>query len=127
MDESLLASKGIRPTEASVGFVDGYGLHIGVRATLLPEQNSRSYGVLMEITAEQAAALYSDDSVSDYVAEPIVVNLPGDIQVDAKCYNLPAHKLAGTNPEYAADLLELATKLGMPANYLARIQKAAAK
>lgn len=125
MDESLLASKGIRPSVSSFGYVEGFCLHIGERATLLPEHNSRSYGVLMELAANQVAALYSDESVCDYVAEAVVVNLANDRQVEAVCYNLPATKLTGTNPQYAAALLALATKLGMPATYLARIRSAA--
>ena len=124
MDESLLASKGVRPTEPSIGYVDGYGLRIGKRATLLPEANSRAYGVLMKIASEDAAALYSEQSVADYVAEPVVVTLPGDAQVAAVCYNLPAAKLVGTNPEYAAALLTLATKLGLPDSYLRHIRNA---
>ena len=126
MDESLLASKGVCPMESTVGYVDGFGLHIGKRATLRPEADGRAYGVLMKITSEEAAALYSEQSVADYVAEPVVVKLPGDIQVSAVCYNLPAAKLAGTNPEYAAALLMLATKLGLPDSYLGHIRNAAA-
>lgn len=124
MDESLLASKGVRPTESTIGYVDGYGLRIGKRATLLPEANSRAYGVLMKIASEDAAALYSEQSVADYVAEPVVVTLPGDIQQPAVCYNLPAAMLEGTNPEYAAALLALATKLGLPDGYLRHIRNA---
>ena len=124
MDESLLASKGVRPTEPTIGYVDGYGLRIGKRATLLPEANSRAYGVLMKIASKDTAALYSEQSVSDYVAEPVVVTLPGDIQVSAVCYNLPAAKLVGANPEYAAALLALATKLGLPDSYLRHIRNA---
>lgn len=122
MDASLLASKGVRLAEPTIGYVDGYGLRIGKRATLLPEANSRAYGVLMKIASEDAAALYSEQSVADYVAEPVVVTLPGDIQVSAVCYNLPAAKLVGTNPEYAAALLALATKLGLPESYLRDIR-----
>ena len=44
MDESLLVSKGVQPTEPTTGYVEGYGLQIGERATLLPEANSRAYG-----------------------------------------------------------------------------------
>lgn len=124
MDESLLASRGIRPAETETGYVEGFSLHIGDRATLLPAQDSRAYGVLMEITADQAAALYSDDSVCDYVAEPVVVHLPGNKKVAAVCYNLPASRLTGANRRYAADLLALATRLGMPESYLARIRSA---
>jgi hypothetical protein len=124
MDESLLASKGAHPTEPTIGYVDGYALRIGERATLLPESNSRAYGVLMKMPAEDAAALYCEESVADYVAEPVVVTLPGDIQVSTVCYNLPAAKLVGTNPEYAAELLALATKLGLPDGYLRQIRNA---
>jgi len=126
MDESLLASKDVRPTESTIGYVDGFSLHIGKRATLFPEANSRAYGVLMKITSEDAAALYSEPSVADYVAEPVVVKLPGNIQVSAVCYNLPAARLTGTNPEYAAALLTLATKLGLPDSYLGHIRNAVA-
>jgi hypothetical protein len=113
MDESLLVSKGVNPTEPTIGYVDGFGLHIGKRATLLPEANSRAYGVLMQINSEDAATLYSEQSVADYV-------------VSAVCYNLPAARLTGTNPEYAAALLALATKLGLPDSYLGHIRKAVA-
>jgi hypothetical protein len=122
MDESLLASKGIRPKTATLGFVDGFRLHIGERATLLRATKSRSYGVLMELTEDQAARLYSEESVCDYVAEPVVAHLPNNEQVAAVCYNLPASKLTGTNRQYAADLLALATRLGMPESYLERIR-----
>ena len=123
MDASVLASKGVRPTDMTVGYVDGYGLRIGKRATLVPETNSRAYGVLMKIAAQDAAALYSEQSVADYVAESVVVTLPDEIQVPAVCYNLPAAKLAGTNPDYAVALLALATKLGLPDSYLRHIRK----
>ena len=124
MDESLLASKGVRLTSSTIGYVDGYGLRIGERATLVPEANGRAYGVLMEIASDDAAALYSEQSVADYVAEPVVVTLPRDTQVPAVCYNLPAAKLVGTNPEYAAALLKLATRLGLPDSYLRHIRNA---
>jgi hypothetical protein len=124
MDESILASKGVHSTESTIGYVDGYSLRIGERATLLPEPHSRAYGVLMKIAAEDAAALYSDQSVADYVPESVVVTLPGDVQASAVCYNLPAAKLVGTNPDYAAALLALATKLGLPDSYLEHIRNA---
>ena len=126
MDESLLASKSVHPMETSIGYVDGFGLHIGKRATLLPEANSRAYGVLMKMTSEDAAALYSEQSVADYVAEPVVVYLPGNTQASAVCCNLPAARLTGTNPEYAAALLALATRLGLPDSYLGQIRKVVA-
>jgi hypothetical protein len=124
MDESLLAAKGVRSMESVIGYVDGFSLRIGARATLLPEVNSRSYGMLMKITPEDTAALYSDPSLADYVAEPVVVNLPGNTEVPAVCYNLPATDLAGANPEYAKELLALAMRLGLPDSYIGQIRSA---
>lgn len=124
MDESLLASKGIRPKVSVFGYVEGYRLQIGERATLLPEPDSRSYGMVMEISDDQVAELYSAPSVCDYVAETIVVSLPNDVQLAAACYNLPATKLTGKNSDYAAALLALATRLGMPESYCAHIRAA---
>ena len=122
MDESLLASKGVHATERMLGYVDGYGLRIGERATLLPESNSRAHGVLMKIAAEDVVVLYSEQSVSDYVAETVVVTLAGDIRVSAVSYNLPAAKLVGANRQYAAALLALAKRLGLPESYLRHIR-----
>ena len=122
MDESLLASKGVLPRNSAIAYVDGFSLHIGNRATLLPEEKARAYGVLMEILREDAAALYSDESVSDYVAQPVIATLPDGSAVSAVSYNLPATRLTGTNPEYASALLELASRLGLPESYLEHIR-----
>jgi gamma-glutamylcyclotransferase (GGCT)/AIG2-like uncharacterized protein YtfP len=123
MDESLLASKGITPSKATVGHVDGYGLRIGRRATLVPDESNRAYGVLMTMRAEDVRALYSEESVADYVVESVSVVLPDGTLEAAVCYNLPESKLKGTNPQYANSLLTLAGKLGLPSDYLQQIRK----
>ena len=123
MDESLLASKGISPLRATVGHVDGYGLRIGRRATLVPDESNRAYGVLMTMRAEDVRALYSEESVADYVAESVSVVLPDGTLEAAVCYNLPESKLKGTNSQYANSLLTLAGKLGFPSDYLQQIRK----
>lgn len=122
MDEDLLASKGVRPEQSEVGYLEGYRLHIGKRATLLPATGERAWGVVMTIAPEDATTLYSDPGVADYVAEAVEVTLPGTGRVPAVCYNLPASGLTGTNPDYAADLLALATRLGLPDSYLEYIR-----
>ncbi|MFQ5668564.1 MAG: gamma-glutamylcyclotransferase family protein [Candidatus Binatia bacterium] len=76
MDKSLLAARGISPSRATVGYVDGYGLRIGRRATLVPDEANRAYGILMTIRAEDVTALYSEESVADYVSESVSVMLP---------------------------------------------------
>lgn len=126
MDESLLASKGVMPASVATGYVENFALHIGERATLLPEPGNRAYGVLMQITEDEADSLYSDPSVADYVAESVGVHLADGTAEAALCYNLAAEDLTGTNPEYAAKLLTLASELGLPAPYLDHIEKLAA-
>jgi hypothetical protein len=123
MDESLLASKGVIPSKATVGYVDGYGLRLGRRATLAPDDANRAYGVLMTLRADDVRALYSDESVADYVSESVSVVLPDGTVESAVCYNLPKRKLEGANPEYANSLLILAGKLGLPDDYLQQIRE----
>jgi hypothetical protein len=124
MDESLLAKKGIKPSEIKLGFVDGYGLRIGERATLVRCPDSRAYGAMMDITPSDATELYSEESVSGYEPEPVIVELMDGKQVEATCYNLPSDKVTGTNKRYADSLLEVATRLDFPDFYLDQIRQA---
>lgn len=124
MDERLLATKGIKPTETKPGFVDGYALRIGERATLLRCPDSRAFGVMMNIAASEATELYAEDSVADYLPELVIVELLGGTQVEATCYNLPGSKVTGANKKYAKSLLQVATRLGFPESYLDQIRQA---
>ena len=123
MDTSLLATSGIHPSRVTVGYVDGYGLRIGRRATLVPDEADRAYGVLMTLRAEDVQALYAEESVADYVPESVSVVLSDGTLEPAVCYNLPKSRLEGTNSRYARSLLALAGKLGLPSAYLQQIRK----
>ena len=124
MDEDLLAKKGISPSKAEVGFVDGFALRIGERATLIRSADTRSYGVMMNISSDQANELYAESSVADYVPESVTVELLNGSKVEASCYNLPVDKVTGTNKVYAQALLEVANRLGLPESYLVEIRQA---
>lgn len=124
MDEKLLATRGIEPSEVNLGFVDGYGLRIGERATLVHRPDSRAYGAVMDIAASEAAELYADESVADYIPEPVIVELMDGTQVEATCYNLPIDAVTGVNRKYAKSLLDVATRLDFPDSYLDQIRRA---
>jgi len=124
MDESLLAAKGIEPSEINLGFVDGYCLRIGERATLVRRPDNRAYGVMMDIAPSEATRLYAEESVADYLPEPVIVELMDGMQVEATCYNLPGDKVTGANKEYAELLLDVATRLDFPESYLDQIRQA---
>ena len=123
MDESVLARKGIEPSEIAPGSVEDFTLRVGDRATLVPQSGSRAYGLVMTLAAEETEALYADDSVSDYLPESVRVELKNGNTVEATCYILPSSQIAGANKEYAAALLKLATELGFPESYLTQITK----
>ncbi len=124
MDESLLAKKGIKPSEVNLGFVDGYGLRIGDRATLVRRPDGRAYGAMMDIAPSEATELYAEDSVADYLPEPVTIELMDGTQVEATCYNLPSDKVTGANKDYANSLLDVASRLGFPDSYLDQISQA---
>ena len=123
MDEDLLHAKGVRPVNLGMGRLQGYALTIGERASLMPDAEGAAYGILMEISSTEAAALYGEESVADYVPERVVVQNKAGQQQEAICYNLPQEKLTGGNSAYAAKLLSLAERLDFPAGYLAQIRK----
>ena len=124
MDQSLLAAKGIKAAVSKKGFVDGYCLRIGERATLIRRPGSRAYGVVMDIAPGEVTELYAEASVADYLPEQVMVELMDGTPLAATCYNLPGDKATGTNREYAESLLQLAASLGFPDAYLEQIRKA---
>lgn len=124
MDERLLATKGVKPADIKTACADGFGLHIGERATLVHRPGSRAWGVVMDITPAEAAGLYAERSVADYVPETISVELLDGSRVEATCYNLPEERVTGTNRIYAEALLELASRLSFPDEYLQQIRNA---
>lgn len=123
MDVALLERMGISPTRATAGFVDGYGLRIGQRATLVPAYGETAHGILMTLDGGEVTALYAQESVADYRATTVSVSLPDGSREAAACYLLPAEKLAGVNPEYAQALWALAGELGFPDRYLEHIRR----
>jgi len=123
MDRSLLTEKGLHPETIGPAVLPGYRIHIGQRATLLRSTSSRAYGVVMELSDQEARALYSEPSVREYVAERVRVELldTGET-VEADCYNLPRESgLVGANPAYATELARLVEALQFDAAYVEEV------
>lgn len=118
MDEELLADKGVRPSGSSLAFLDNRALRIGERATLVHRNESRVYGVLMDVTASEVANLYAEKSVADYIPERVTATLLDGAQVEASSYILPDDQVTGKNEDYAMALHDLAVRLGFPGSYL---------
>ncbi len=123
MDEALLRSKGFNPSCIETGVVEGFGLRIGERATLVESEGERAYGVIMFMSHKELEALYSEESVSDYVPENLTVTTSNNKKIIAITYNLPLEKLTGQNREYACSLAKLAKNVGLPSEYIKEIEK----
>ena len=78
----------------------------------------------MNIAPGEATELYAEDSVADYLPEPVIVEQMDGTKVEATCYNLPSDQVAGANKGYAKSLLEVATRMGFPDSYLDQIRQA---
>lgn len=123
MDSQALRAKGLHPHAEKPACVSGFALRIGQRATLVPDQGSCVYGILMELTQTEVGELYAEPSVRAYLPEAVIAKPEGAAEVPALCFNLPASAGAGErNPEYAARLRELAQRLRLPAQYVASIE-----
>jgi hypothetical protein len=101
LGENTMASDRARPAEG-LGFASTAGpgtpggRSIGERATLLGSASSRACGIVMELTKQEARALYSEPSVREL-------------------------HLAGANPAYAKQLSRLVEALQFDSAYVEEI------
>jgi hypothetical protein len=121
MDVTILLKNGIKPSNPRKGHLNNYALKIGSRASLIPFENEKSYGIVMTIDKDAIDKLYAEASVADYIPEEVNIILSIGESIKATCYNLPAESLTGTNESYAKSLYTLAEKLGFPDDYLDKI------
>ncbi|MEX0314509.1 MAG: gamma-glutamylcyclotransferase family protein [Allomuricauda sp.] len=123
MDSAILLKNGVRPSNPRKGYLNGYVLKIGNRASLIPCVGERSYGIVMTVDANTIKDLYAEPSVADYIPEEVEIITDANESVKAVCYNLPSESLTGANEAYAKSLYELAKREGFPDDYLKKIKK----
>jgi len=122
MDEDLLRSRGIVPLNPRPASLDGFGLRIGKRATLVPAAHERCYGMVMGLTCEELETLYSGPGLELYRPEAVPCTTLSGEPVCALCYNLPiAPAPDEANQEYAGQLRRVLVKLGFPVEYVERV------
>jgi len=119
MDANLLEDMGLHPRVVGSAELHDFQIHICDRATLTPNLGSTSYGIVMELSENEAAALYSKPDVRDYRPESVNAILIKDQSIQRSiCYNLPADALgSGTNARYAEKLSALVLELGFSSDY----------
>ena len=123
MDADLLRGKGVVPLNPRPASLDGFGLRIGKRATLVPSRQESSYGMVMGLTHEELKTLYSGPGLELYRPEAVPCTALSGEPVCALCYNLPgAPAPEELNEEYAGQLRSVLAKLGFPAEYVERVR-----
>lgn len=123
MDEDLLRSKGVMPTNLRSASLKGYQLRIGDRATLLPAQSAHVLGLVASLSHAELERLYSEPSVQAYKPEAVLVHLSDGKDIPALCFNLPEPPSTDErNTEYASKLRALARRLNFPEEYVASIE-----
>ncbi|HJP70390.1 MAG TPA: gamma-glutamylcyclotransferase family protein [Candidatus Limnocylindria bacterium] len=121
MDVARLRAKGLHPDRPRVGWVDDTRLIIGARAALVPETGARTYGVVASLPVDEVRDLYTEESLRDYVPEPVVVRFDDGSSQTAVCYNVPRDKAGTPDLAYVARLRDAARRAGLPDDYVAAI------
>lgn len=125
MDADLLRNEGYVPQNIEVASVRGFALRIGQRAALVRAAGETVYGSIMTLTLDELARLYSAPSLQLYKPEAVLAYLRDGRVTAALCYNLEqAPDPAERNADYAVKLRAAARKVGLPAEYLATLERA---
>jgi hypothetical protein len=123
MDAESLRAKGFHPANGRQAHVSGMALQIGRRATLVPDPSKCAHGFVFGLTHDEIDRLYAEPSVAAYRPEAVIAQLADQSCIPALCFNLPpSDEAVQANPEYAEKLRAVASRLGLPADYVAGIR-----
>jgi hypothetical protein len=123
MDAEMLRAKGLHPINGRQACVPGMALHIGRRATLVPDPGKSAYGFVFGLTHDEIKRLYAEPSVAAYRPEAVIAKLVDRSCIPALCFNLPpSDETEQANSEYAGKLREVANRLGLPTDYAETIR-----
>lgn len=119
MDVCVLRNSGVVPVNPRKAYVDGFALRVGNRATLIPSDCARAYGMLITLTHRELERLYGAPGLDQYRAEAVLACCFDGSAVPALCYNLLVEPPAEErNPDYASRLQQVLRELNFPAEYV---------
>jgi hypothetical protein len=123
MDDSVLRGAGVTPRSPRKAHADGYALRIGKRATLVKAAGGVAWGMVYALTPEDLAKLYGAPGLEVYRPEQIEVALENRAIIPARVYTLAQPPAPDErNADYADKLKAAMTRLGFPADYVAKIE-----
>lgn len=119
MDETVLIEANVVPREPRRAVISGYRLHLGERATMVPEFGSQVFGMLFAITHAELHRLYSMPGLQAYRPQSVLAQLLDGSVCAASAYNLVTlPEQTQPNPAYAEKLRAVLTRLGFPDSYV---------
>ena len=124
MDKSLLMEKGFHPFVIGPAVLNNFRIHIGERATLIPDDTKNVWGIVMELDEKETQLLYSEASVRDYQKTSASIKMiPSGATIHVYFYVLPERfNVSGSNPAYANKLLKLVRELKFDSAYIKEIE-----
>ncbi len=122
MDAEVLRKAGVAVERPRRAHVEDFALRIGRRATLLPNQGARAYGMVYAMTHAELERLYGAPGLEAYRPEALTAHLLDGGSVPALCYNLiepPGPDEA--NADYAEKLRVALRRLDFPTDYIGSV------
>jgi glutamate/tyrosine decarboxylase-like PLP-dependent enzyme len=115
MDVDILSAQGVRPMNFRRSYVEDFALRIGKRATLVPSDGTRVYGMLIALTLADLERLYAAPGLEQYRPEAVLARTFEGEATPALCYNLlNAPSPDEYDADYAARLQRVLRKLDLP-------------
>lgn len=113
MAPEILEGKGVSARNPRKGYVEGFQLIIGKKATLLRKSGEKAYGMVYSLTHDEIYSLYQGSGLKDYAAKALAVIVDNEV-IPALCCNLitpPGEQ--ESNHEYEEKLKSAMAKLGL--------------
>ncbi|HEX6719882.1 MAG TPA: gamma-glutamylcyclotransferase family protein [Pyrinomonadaceae bacterium] len=125
MSRAVLADYGIDVPTVVPAKLRGYQLHIKLRANLINDDRSCSYGSIAELTHDELATLYQNieqHSGLKYLPEPVIAETLDGAFIPVLCYIAPHMDESPPPSDYVRQLASCVRELGLPEWYAAYIE-----
>jgi hypothetical protein len=124
MNPDVLGKANVHPTARQMARLDGWELNIAPRATLVPAQGRRVYGVLAQLTHADIDKLYTKDwfGFGTYLPEAVLVTNSVGRHVPAMCYIAWSPEGGRPTQEYVDKMVSVAREFAFPEDYILHIQ-----
>ena len=118
----VLAEVDLRPQKVEVARLDGFDIHIGPLANIVPSNERSVYGIVCGATHAELERLYGQGWVSEYLPEAVVVETQDGHTQPALTYIAPDPPVEPAANDYIDRIVNPARELGFPDAYIARLE-----